>query len=220
MVWNIPKLTLTGKSVRVTTVFHGQTCPECPSATWQGQGGNSAAKLYKRFTDLFMLDETESSTALKPKISLEMLLRDGIILGKKYFKRYQDAFFFFFPYKKIVLIFREFLVETVTTMVTFPHLAVQLFPCTSEFKKPFSLIAIWYLQAHMHAHVCISKRLHWSFFSSIIRCTGDFPQRETDAWKREMILYLSDKSAWAHSNLQLKFRFARTPQQPSKSRIQ
>lgn len=77
--------------------------------------------------DLFMLDETESSTALKPKISLEMLLRDRIILRKKYFKRYQDAFFFP-PHKKMVLIFRgsetpEFLVQTVTTTVTFPHLA-------------------------------------------------------------------------------------------------
>lgn len=74
MVLNIPKLSFTGKSVRLTTVFHGQTCPESPSTTWEGQGGNSAAQLYKRFTDLFMLDETESSTALKPKISLEMLL--------------------------------------------------------------------------------------------------------------------------------------------------
>lgn len=93
MALNIPKLTFTGKSVRVTISFHGQTCPECPSTTWQEQGGNSAAQLYKGFTDLFMLDETESPTALKPKISLEMLLRDKIILGKKYFKHYQDAFF-------------------------------------------------------------------------------------------------------------------------------
>lgn len=54
-----------------------------------------------------MLDETESSTALKPKISLEMLLRDGIILGKKYFKRYQDAFFFFFSIQEDCLDFQR-----------------------------------------------------------------------------------------------------------------
>lgn len=87
-----------------------------------------------------MLDETESSTALKPKISLEVLLRDRIILGKKYFKRYQDPFFFS-PHKKMVLIFRgsetpEFLVQTVTVMVTFPHLTGTTLSFT-ELKKHF-----------------------------------------------------------------------------------
>lgn len=129
MVLNIPKLTFTGRSVRVTTVFHGQTCPECPSTTWQRQGGNSAAKLYKRFTDLFMLDETESSTALKPKIPLEMLLgisKETELCWEKIFQVLPRCFFV--PNEKMVLIFRgsetpEFLVQTVTTTVTFPHLA-------------------------------------------------------------------------------------------------
>lgn len=129
MVLNIPKLTFTGRSVRVTTVFHGQTCPECPSTTWQRQGGNPAAKLYKRFTDLFMLDETESSTALKPKIPLEMLLgisKETELCWEKIFQVLPRCFFV--PNEKMVLIFRgsetpEFLVQTVTTTVTFPHLA-------------------------------------------------------------------------------------------------
>lgn len=66
---------MTGKRVNVTTVFHGQTCPGCPSTMWQGQSGNSAAKLYRRFSDVLMLDEINSSTAFKPKISLEKLLK-------------------------------------------------------------------------------------------------------------------------------------------------
>lgn len=74
MVYNIPKLTLTGRRVKVTTAFHGQICPACPSV-WQGQSGNSAAKLSKRFTDLLMLDKISSSTALKPKVTLEMFLK-------------------------------------------------------------------------------------------------------------------------------------------------
>lgn len=140
----------------MTTVFHGQTCPECPSTTRQGQGRSSAAKLYKRFTDLFMLEETESSTALKTKISLEMLLRDRIILEKKYFKHYQDAFFF--PHKKMVLIFRGsetpgFLVQTVTTRVTFPHLAGTAPSLSYRTKKPFSLIAPQSCHL-MLTHVC------------------------------------------------------------------
>lgn len=145
MVLNIPELTLTGKSVRVTTVFHGQTCPECPSTTWHGQGGNSAAKLYKRFTDLFMLDETESSTAPKPKISLEMLLRDIELYWEKNISSV-TRMLFFFPHKKMVLIFRgsetpEFLVQAVTTMVTLPHLAGTALSFYYRIKKPFSLVA-------------------------------------------------------------------------------
>lgn len=61
---------------------------------WQGRIRSSAAKLYRRFTDLLMLEKI-SRTLLKPNIPSEVLLK-GIQLyqeKKKYLKCYQDAFF-------------------------------------------------------------------------------------------------------------------------------
>lgn len=118
-----------------------------------------------------MLDETESSTALKPKISLEMLLRDiELYWEKKIFQALTGCFLF--PHKKMALIFRgsetpEFLVQTVTTTATLPHSGGTALSLYYSIKKAIFSGCLSVLPFDTYRHTCMHMPVYPKDFTEV-----------------------------------------------------